>query len=120
MGLFQTDGGCRVDTTYELRSLLYPKVVLHLSKNYYGGKTFTIVARNASRENCYIQSARLNGRPLNSWWIHQREVVSGGTLELELRSATQWHLGSHSSITPPSATPLQRQNGPRRVTQEPR
>jgi putative alpha-1,2-mannosidase len=84
MGLFQIDGGCRADPVYELGSPLYPKVVLHLSKDYFGGKTFTIVARNASRANCYIQSAKLNGKPLESWWIAQREVVRGGTLELEL------------------------------------
>ena len=84
MGLFQTDGGCRVNPIYELGSPLYPKVVLHLSKDYYGGKTFTIVARNASRANRFIQSARLNGRRLDSWWIPQVEVVRGGKLELEL------------------------------------
>jgi predicted alpha-1,2-mannosidase len=84
LGLFQTDGGCRVDPIYELGSPLYPKVVLHLSKDYYGGKTFTVVARNASRANRYIQSAKLNGKPLNAWWISQRDVVRGGTLEFVL------------------------------------
>ena len=84
MGLFQTDGGCRVDPIYEIASPLYPKIVLHLSKKYYGGKTFTIIAKNASKSNGYIQSAKLNGKPLESWWIQQREVVKGGTLELEL------------------------------------
>ncbi len=84
MGLFQTDGGCRVDPIYELGSPLYPKVVLHLSNQHYGGKTFTIASSNASRSNRFIQSAKLNGRPLNSWWISQRDLVRGGTLELEL------------------------------------
>ena len=84
MGLFQTDGGCRVNPIYELGSPLYPKIVVHLSEQHYGGKTFTVVARNASRANRFIQSARLNGRPLDSWWIPQRDVVRGGTLELEL------------------------------------
>lgn len=84
MGLFQTDGGCRVDPIYEIGSPLYPKIVLHLSKEHYGGKTFTITAKNASKTNRYIQSAKLNGQPLNNWWIPQREVIRGGTLELEL------------------------------------
>jgi len=84
LGLFQTDGGCRVDPIYELGSPLYPKVVLHLSKEHYSGKTFTIVAKNASRTNRYIQSAKLNGKRLESWWIMQRDVVRGGKLELEL------------------------------------
>jgi predicted alpha-1,2-mannosidase len=84
LGLFQTDGGCRVNPIYELGSPLYQKVVLHLSKPHYGGKTFTIEARNASRTNCYIQSATLNGMPLNQWWIRQKDVVEGGRLVLEL------------------------------------
>ncbi|MGA2866308.1 MAG: glycoside hydrolase domain-containing protein [Verrucomicrobiota bacterium] len=65
-------------------SPLYPKIVLHLSAPHYGGKTFMIVARNSSRQNRFIQSARLNGQPLNRWWIRQKEVVQGGQLELEL------------------------------------
>lgn len=84
LGLFQTDGGCRVNPIYELGSPLYPKTVLHLSPQHYGGGTFTIVARNASRANRYIQSAELNGRPLDRWWIRQRDLVKGGRLVLEM------------------------------------
>jgi putative alpha-1,2-mannosidase len=84
LGLFQTDGGCRVSPIYEIGRPLYPKIVLHLSEPHYGGKTFTIVARNSSRQSRFIQSARLNGRPLNRWWIRQKEVLQGGQLELEL------------------------------------
>jgi putative alpha-1,2-mannosidase len=75
-----------VDPIYEIGSPLYPKVVLHLSKEHYGGKTFSITAKNASKTNRYIQSARLNGQPLNNWWIPQREVIRGGKLELEMGS----------------------------------
>jgi predicted alpha-1,2-mannosidase len=84
LGLFQVDGGCRVNPIYELGSPLYQKIVLHLSKQYYAGKTFTIEAPNASRENRYIQSAELNGAPLNRWWISQKDVVNGGKLVLKL------------------------------------
>ena len=84
LGLFQTDGGCRVNPIYEIGSPLYPKAVLHLSKEHYGGKTFTIEARHASRANIYIQSATLNGRPLDRWWIRQKDLLKGGCLVLEL------------------------------------
>jgi predicted alpha-1,2-mannosidase len=95
LGLFQTDGGCRVNPIYEIGSPLYPKVVLHLSKEQYGGKTFTIEARHASRANTYIQSARLNGRPLDRWWIRQKDLLKGGRLVLELGPApnTEWARG---------------------------
>lgn len=84
MGLFQTDGGARVNPVYELGSPLYPKITLHLSDEHYGGSTFVIEARGVSRENRYIQSAKLNGQTLNQWWIFQRDVVKGGTLEFEM------------------------------------
>ncbi len=84
MGLFQTDGGARVNPIYELGSPLYGKVAIHLSREHHGGKTFTIEARNASRANRYIQSANLDGKPLERWWIRQKEVLEGGRLVLEL------------------------------------
>lgn len=45
------------------------------------GKTFTILARNASQENIYIQSAKLNGQIYNKNYITHDDIVSGSTLE---------------------------------------
>ena len=84
IGLFQMDGGCRVHPVYEISAPLYPKIILHLSKPCYGGKTFVIEAAQASPANCYIQSATLNGKPWNQWWISWQDVKQGGKLELEL------------------------------------
>ncbi len=33
--------------------------------------------------NIYVQSAKLNGQPLNHPWITHDEIAKGGTLELE-------------------------------------
>jgi predicted alpha-1,2-mannosidase len=95
LGLFQTDGGCRAKPIYEIGSPLYPKVVLHLSKEHYGGKSFTIEAHNTSPKDVYIQSATLNGQPLERWWLRQEEVVKGGRLVLELgpEPNTAWAKG---------------------------
>jgi len=50
LGLFQTDGGCRVDPIYEIGSPLYEKTVIHLGRRYGRGARFTIeVAGPASR-----------------------------------------------------------------------
>jgi predicted alpha-1,2-mannosidase len=84
MGLFQTDGGCRVNPIYELGSPLYPKITIHLSNKYYGGKDFVIEAHHTSRANRYIQSATLNAQPLKQWWIRQKDIISGGHLIFEL------------------------------------
>ncbi len=51
-----------------------------------GGKKFTIVAHNLSATNFYIQSATLNGAPLNRFWLTHAEIISGGTLVFEMGS----------------------------------
>jgi predicted alpha-1,2-mannosidase len=98
IGLFELDGGCRVNPIYEIGSPLYSKIVIHLSKKYYGGKTFIIEARQASSVNCYIQSVSLNGKPLNRWWISQKEILKGGHLVLRLGPAPNKNWGHDSPI----------------------
>lgn len=92
LGLFQTDGGCRVDPIYEITSPLYEKVVIDLGGRYNRGKTFTIEARNASRSNKYIQSATLNGQKLEQFYFPASELLKGGKLILEMgdKPNTSW------------------------------
>jgi len=84
LGLFQMDGGASVTPRYELGSPRFERITIHLSPRYHGGKTFVIIARNASKKNCYIRSATLNGKPLRSWSFPAEEVLNGGTLILEM------------------------------------
>jgi predicted alpha-1,2-mannosidase len=84
LGLFQMDGGASVEPIYEIGSPLFKKAVIHLDANYYPGGTFTIEARNNSKENRYIQSAVLNGKRLNKPWFYHSELVAGGSLVLEM------------------------------------
>ena len=83
LGMFQTDGGCREEPAYELVAPRYPRAVIHLPEEF-GGRTFTVEAPAASAANCYIQSATLNGAPLERWWISRKSVLAGGTLRLEV------------------------------------
>jgi predicted alpha-1,2-mannosidase len=71
---------------YVIGSPLVEKAVIQLNPQFYKGGTFTIIAHNASRQNAYVKSAKLNGRPLNRPWITHAEIVSGGTLEFEMDS----------------------------------
>ena len=84
LGLFQTDGGCRVDPIYEIASPLYPKVEIDLGKRFGRGSKMIIEARNASRLNKYVQSAALNGKSLDSFRFPAIELLKGGTLQLEM------------------------------------
>ena len=84
LGLFQTDGGCSVDPVYEIASPLFPKVTIDLGHRYGRGAEIIIEARNASRNNKYVQSAELNGQPLKSFAFKASELLGGGTLVLEM------------------------------------
>ena len=84
LGLFQTDGGCRIEPIYEIGSPRFEKATIRLHPDYYPGGTFTIVAKNASRTNMFVQSASLNGQPLDRWWIKAKDLQAGGTLVLEM------------------------------------
>lgn len=84
IGLFQTDGGCNINPVYEIASPLYEKTIIRLDNRYGRGDKFVIEARNASRLNKYIQSATLNGKPLNSFKFPASELLKGGTLVLEM------------------------------------
>ncbi len=96
MGLFQFDGGCAVRPTYDITAPLFDEITIQLDVETYGpNKTFNIVAKNQAPENVYIQSARLNGKPLDRYWIYHEAVVQGGTLELVLgpKPNKSWGIG---------------------------
>jgi predicted alpha-1,2-mannosidase len=73
---------------YVIGSPLVERAVIHLDTKFYKGGTFSIVVRSnshyarADKMDNYIQSARLNGKPLNRPWITHEEITDGGTLEL--------------------------------------
>jgi putative alpha-1,2-mannosidase len=84
IGLFQTDGGCSVEPVYEIGSPLYEKVEIDLGRRYTRGDKFIIEAKNASRLNKYVQTAKLNGKPLRDFKFPASELLKGGKLELEM------------------------------------
>jgi predicted alpha-1,2-mannosidase len=91
---------CPGSPVYEIGSPLFEKSVIRLAD----GKQFAIVAHHVSAQNKYIQSAQLNGEPLNKPWFRQSDIASGGALILEMgpEPNTQW--GSAPDAAPPSMT----------------
>ncbi|RIH64505.1 glycoside hydrolase family 92 protein [Mariniphaga sediminis] len=77
MGIYPVAPG---NPVYSIGSPLFEKLTLKTEK----GESFTVVARNNSAENIYIQKARFNGQPFNRTWISHDEIVAGGVLELEM------------------------------------
>ncbi|VGO19558.1 GH92 family glycosyl hydrolase [Pontiella sulfatireligans] len=76
---------------YVIGSPLLPNVTINLEN----GKAFQIKAPQVSAENIYIQSATLNGRPLNNVWISHDDVMRGGILEFVMDSSpSEWGVNS--------------------------
>ncbi len=73
---------------YVIGSPLVQKAVIRLDPKFYKGGTFTIIVHSntqyapAAKMDNYIESATLNGQPLNRPWITHAELANGGTLEL--------------------------------------
>lgn len=95
---------CPGDGIYILTSPLFERVTFKLSPRYAKSETFTIVAKNNSSTNTYIQSIRLNGKPLNRVWVRHEEIVSGGTLELQMGPMPNRMLGTDPDQLPSIVT----------------
>ena len=102
LGLFQMDGGGSVTPIYEIGSPLFQRAVIQLDGKYYSGREFVIEARNVSGTNRYVQSAELNGRPLERPWFYHRQLAGGGKLILEMGPEPNPGWGSAAAHAPPS------------------
>jgi predicted alpha-1,2-mannosidase len=85
---------------YAIASPLFDRATIHLAN----GKDFVITAKNNSPTNIYIQSAKLNGAPLNKPWFSHADMINGGTLEFEMGPQPNQNWGSAPDAAPPSMT----------------
>ena len=85
MGFYPVTPGL---TSYSIGSPFFQKVSIQLPN----GKSFVIIGKNASAKNKYIQSAKLNGQPLNVPQLTHADVLKGGTLEFVMgdRANRNW------------------------------
>jgi predicted alpha-1,2-mannosidase len=83
---------------YDIGSPIFDETRITLGN----GKVFTITAKNVSAQNKYIQSAALNGKPLNQPWFSHGDIVNGGTLVLQMGSRPNTAWGSSPGAAPPS------------------
>jgi len=65
---------------FMIGSPLFQRMSLRLAN----GKTFTVVTENNSAANVYIQSATLDGKPLEKPLISWEDIQSGATLKLAM------------------------------------
>jgi predicted alpha-1,2-mannosidase len=79
MGLYPVAPG---DGVYQITSPLFDRITIHLNRAFTRGETFVIETTGNSALNLYIQSAELNGKPLDRTWVTHEEITRGGTLKL--------------------------------------
>lgn len=63
-----------------------------MTLNFENGNKFTIIAKNLSHENRFIESVKLNGKPLSRSYIYYDEVINGGKIEFTMTAKrnTTW------------------------------
>lgn len=77
MGLYSV---CPGTDQYVIGSPVFRKTTISLEN----GKQFVINAENNSKENVYIQSATLNGKPYDLNWITHADIANGGVLSFKM------------------------------------
>lgn len=95
IGLYPVTPGLPV---YNIGSPVFEDTKIKLAN----GKTFEIIARNASDNNKYIQSAKLNGKTYDRPWITHDDIMGGGTLELVMGDKPNKKWGADPAAVPPS------------------
>jgi predicted alpha-1,2-mannosidase len=84
---------CPGENRYMIGSPLFEKSIIHLRAPY-KKTTFEVIAKNVSDDNIYIQSAHLDGQPLNQPWIMHNDIVKGGTLVFDMGPRPNKHWGN--------------------------
>ena len=69
-----------VSGKYEIGTPLFPEMQLHLAN----GKTFTVLAPKVNKENIYIQSIKIDGKPYDKTYLTHEQIMSGATVEFEM------------------------------------
>lgn len=100
MGFYPVAPGQNV---YVIGSPLFETATLNLGEEY-GNRKFVVQAHHVSKENQYIQTAKLNGNPLLRPWITHDEIVRGGMLEFEMGPEPNKNWGASPEDAPPSAS----------------
>jgi len=86
IGLFDEQGCVGQSPELEITSPLFDKTVIEFPSLNQTGKTtrFEIIVKRKNIGDIYIQSAKLNNHPWNSFRLPVARFFDGGTLEIEL------------------------------------
>lgn len=77
MGFYQV---CPGKPVYSIGRPVFDKAVINLPED----KTFSIIVKNNSKKNKYIESISLNGESLNTPFFNHQDIANGGTMEINM------------------------------------
>lgn len=77
MGFYQV---CPGKPVYSIGRPVFDQAIVNLTN----GKKFTIMVKNNSKKNKYIESMLLNGQTLHTPFFSHQDIVDGGTLEITM------------------------------------
>lgn len=77
MGFYQV---CPGKPVYSIGRPVFDQAVVNLTN----GKKFTVMVKNNSKKNKYIESMSLNGQMLHTPFFSHQDIVDGGTLEITM------------------------------------
>jgi predicted alpha-1,2-mannosidase len=97
LGLYAVDP---VSATYVLTTPRFN----HARVSVGNGHELVIYAKRSAPEDLYVQSIKLNGKPLNRLWVKHEEIANGAHLVYELGPKPNLELGKDPAVAPPSLT----------------
>jgi len=89
---------CPGSIYYAIGSPQFDKAEFHLEN----GRTFTVLTRKTGKDNRYIQSASMDGKPYTRNYISHEDIMAGGLLEFVMGDEPAAGWGSSPSDCPPS------------------
>lgn len=81
---------------YALGTPVFDEVKLHLEN----GKTFTISAKNLSKNNFYVNNMQLNGSAYSKTFISDEDFANGGSMVFEMSNQPDMQRGIQQNETP--------------------
>ncbi|HEY9713684.1 MAG TPA: glycoside hydrolase domain-containing protein, partial [Chroococcales cyanobacterium] len=87
--------------TYVLGVPLFNKAQIELPN----GRKFSIIAKNYSANNRFVDHVLLNDKPLSRTFLTHEQIMDGGTLEFVMTDKPGSKWGTEPEDAPPSESP---------------
>ena len=100
MGFYPVAPG---DLSYVIGAPQLPEVSLRLNN----GKRFTVIAKNLTKNNKYVESVSLNGKRLNRSYITHDDIINGGELHFVMTDKPNKVWGQEIYARPPALSKYQ-------------